>query len=406
MDQDYREVQRIKWEKTKEASVVASSSSTALPSQQQLPATGISRLHILPLTREGKTGPNCELALLAPRLRQLRDDGITIETGSVLEVDGWDYVAVGVEPSSGSTIGPTTEFFFDGDAVRHFEKVQFLAMSDLSSSVLFKNHVRPYFTASNETPGLPRVNIAQKNQNFEIDGITFCIAETSPPGFGVLDKDTIVYVESDSTPEFDKIHVVPFHDTLPQAYEYDIFNDYVRPFFRQSQLLRFKVQNHFTYQGVQFKVVCCEPDDGAARRVGKSTTIYCEGVLHPSLRTLLPQELLRQLSFLPPGLQILLLNADAFGTSDVYERLMNVQEMLTARRGMATERIEQIESYKWEEAVDDAQVQCMVCLCDFEPEQTIRKLPCSHEFHVGCIDEWLGRCTDCPICKTNADTQA
>jgi len=166
------------------------------------------------------------------------------------------------------------------------------------------------------------------------------------------------------------------------------------------------VQNHFTYQGVQFKVVCCEPDDGAARRVGKSTTIYCEGVLHPSLRTLLPQELLRQLSFLPPGLQILLLNADAFGTSDVYERLMNVQEMLTARRGMATERIEQIESYKWEEAVDDAQVQCMVCLCDFEPEQTIRKLPCSHEFHVGCIDEWLGRCTDCPICKTNADTQA
>ncbi|GAB7357661.1 hypothetical protein MBLNU459_g0153t1 [Dothideomycetes sp. NU459] len=44
---------------------------------------------------------------------------------------------------------------------------------------------------------------------------------------------------------------------------------------------------------------------------------------------------------------------------------------------------------------------CLVCLCDFEPEEQARRLiKCSHLFHKVCIDEWLtkGR-NSCPLCR-------
>lgn len=35
------------------------------------------------------------------------------------------------------------------------------------------------------------------------------------------------------------------------------------------------------------------------------------------------------------------------------------------------------------------QTSCVICICDFEPRQTLRVLPCSHEFHAKCVDKWL-----------------
>eukprot|EP00397_Hematodinium_sp_SG-2012_P015044 GEMP01015315.1.p1 GENE.GEMP01015315.1~~GEMP01015315.1.p1 ORF type:complete len:467 (+),score=91.94 GEMP01015315.1:53-1402(+) len=440
LPEDYRERQRKKWEQSNaptsnaatpagpssgeaasgEKLVGPSSSSSAVPAASPPASTASSsaadstlrRLHLLPLTNvDGKVGPEGDLTFLAPILRQLRGDGVTLESGIAITVQGWDYVVVGVEPSTGGAIGAATEFFLDGEPVRRFEKVQFLALSELDSSTLFNDFVRPRFQPPLvdgeeclQPNGLRKFDVVQTNQNFDINKVTFSIAATLPHGHGIIDKQSLIYVEADSTPEFEKVHVVPFHDTLPRAYEFDIFNDYVKPFFKQNQLTKFHAQDCFIYQGVQFKVVCCEPS--GPRRVGKTTTIYCEGVLHPSLRNLLPPELLLQLSYLPPGLQMLLLNTDAIGSGDVYERLMDVQEMLAARRGMANDVIEQIEHYEWkpqEGEEENGQKQCMVCLSDFEADEAVRKLPCTHVFHCNCIDEWLRRCTDCPICKMNID---
>mmetsp|Transcript_21597 Transcript_21597/g.26746 ORF Transcript_21597/g.26746 Transcript_21597/m.26746 type:complete len:450 (-) Transcript_21597:25-1374(-) len=43
--------------------------------------------------------------------------------------------------------------------------------------------------------------------------------------------------------------------------------------------------------------------------------------------------------------------------------------------------------------------QCMVCLDDFKTGQTIRTLPCLHNFHDNCVDKWLSVNASCPICK-------
>jgi E3 ubiquitin-protein ligase ATL4 len=43
---------------------------------------------------------------------------------------------------------------------------------------------------------------------------------------------------------------------------------------------------------------------------------------------------------------------------------------------------------------------CSVCLEGFCTNQTLRKLPgCCHAFHADCIDPWLRKKADCPVCR-------
>ena len=93
----------------------------------------------------------------------------------------------------------------------------------------------------------------------------------------------------------------------------------------------------FTYNGVQFKVVACEPESLCC--IGKATTIFCEGTLHPSLRNLLPPELLAQVSQLLPGLQMLLLNTE--------RNTRELEDMLTRRRRLFDETLNEIDRFAW-----------------------------------------------------------
>ncbi|KAJ3359036.1 hypothetical protein GGF32_009647 [Allomyces javanicus] len=57
-------------------------------------------------------------------------------------------------------------------------------------------------------------------------------------------------------------------------------------------------------------------------------------------------------------------------------------------------------AYNRAKARDDDPTSCVVCLDEFEDDQTLRVLPCAHPFHVACIDTWLTeRKNVCPICR-------
>ncbi|KAM7277637.1 hypothetical protein ACFE04_004771 [Oxalis oulophora] len=46
--------------------------------------------------------------------------------------------------------------------------------------------------------------------------------------------------------------------------------------------------------------------------------------------------------------------------------------------------------------------ECAVCLNEFQENEKLRKIPnCNHSFHIDCIDVWLQRNSNCPICRNS-----
>ncbi|KAL0847413.1 hypothetical protein Bca101_020659 [Brassica carinata] len=52
-------------------------------------------------------------------------------------------------------------------------------------------------------------------------------------------------------------------------------------------------------------------------------------------------------------------------------------------------------------AVPDDCGECLICLEEFQIGHEVRGLPCAHNFHVECIDQWLRLNVKCPRCRSS-----
>lgn len=50
-------------------------------------------------------------------------------------------------------------------------------------------------------------------------------------------------------------------------------------------------------------------------------------------------------------------------------------------------------------STESRNVQCSVCLCDFESDDLVKHLRCDHIYHNDCISEWFKTKSTCPVCK-------
>lgn len=48
---------------------------------------------------------------------------------------------------------------------------------------------------------------------------------------------------------------------------------------------------------------------------------------------------------------------------------------------------------------DDSEVKCLVCQCEYEKDEALRRLPCGHCFHADCVAQWLEEKDVCPYCR-------
>lgn len=387
----------------------------------------LSKLHILPLISwEQRTAPSFTESVESARLEAVgnilaqccsRKD--LLEPGFVFgDSTGGRFLVAKTEPETGGVLVQDSDFFLNGPSAVVLKKIQVVALVDPSSEGseeeadhLFRDSLGPFIQTQlgrKQGCGIP----VHVNQVFTVGQVRYVASamDPMPEGLGLITPDTLVYIDLERSGDFGRIHILPFQDTLPRVYDFDVFEDYLRPFFSSNPASLFSVNTQFVYHGVQFKVVCVDPSDGQARRIGPNTLIHCEGLLHASLRNMLPPELLEQVSTLPPGLQMLLINTELLASADMLDRFIDLQETLASRRGVSDEALNAISVERFQIAGEssghrpESAVQCMICLSEFETGELLRRLPCTHVYHQPCIDEWLHRCTDCPLCKTNVET--
>ncbi|KAH7365486.1 hypothetical protein KP509_18G030600 [Ceratopteris richardii] len=81
-----------------------------------------------------------------------------------------------------------------------------------------------------------------------------------------------------------------------------------------------------------------------------------------------------------------------------YEMLLALDDSNQSRSGASYNKIEQL-PVSVIKPTDVYEETCSICLEIPVVDDVVRRLPCMHAFHLQCIDEWLERQANCPICK-------
>lgn len=70
-------------------------------------------------------------------------------------------------------------------------------------------------------------------------------------------------------------------------------------------------------------------------------------------------------------------------------------------RGASQDLIDSLPVEEYDSSINETS--CAVCLSDFEECDELRRLPCNHSFHVGCVDKWLKQNKVCPLCVQDVE---
>ncbi|KAL0906613.1 hypothetical protein M5K25_025123 [Dendrobium thyrsiflorum] len=82
--------------------------------------------------------------------------------------------------------------------------------------------------------------------------------------------------------------------------------------------------------------------------------------------------------------------------------------LASSGRGASDDQISRLPYWRFKEveAVDEVAVnnsECCICLAKYIDRDEVRQLPCSHLFHLRCVDQWLKIISCCPLCKKDLE---
>jgi len=85
-----------------------------------------------------------------------------------------------------------------------------------------------------------------------------------------------------------------------------------------------------------------------------------------------------------------------------YEQLLDLEDKVGyVNKGTPKEAKDIIPTYIFDSSSHNPEKSlCLICQCDFENGETLKRLPCNHDFHRDCIDQWLNSHNECPVCRT------
>jgi len=80
------------------------------------------------------------------------------------------------------------------------------------------------------------------------------------------------------------------------------------------------------------------------------------------------------------------------------ETRMSVRALMSSERRISRLSITSIDSS--DVSISDvSEMECCICMTEFETSDNLRLLPCGHFFHVECIKKWLVTRSTCPFCR-------
>jgi hypothetical protein len=83
-----------------------------------------------------------------------------------------------------------------------------------------------------------------------------------------------------------------------------------------------------------------------------------------------------------------------------YEQLLQLEEQVgSVNKGLSKEKKKNIPEKPVNKALFDDNLECIICMENFEENEKVKQLYCGHIFHGDCIDKWLEKEKKCPFCK-------
>ncbi|NWT66407.1 RNF6 ligase, partial [Prunella himalayana] len=81
--------------------------------------------------------------------------------------------------------------------------------------------------------------------------------------------------------------------------------------------------------------------------------------------------------------------------------LLNEEDDDDRLRGLTKEQIDNLSTRNYGDVHTENEWSktCSVCINEYATGNKLRQLPCTHEFHIHCIDRWLSENSTCPICR-------
>lgn len=98
--------------------------------------------------------------------------------------------------------------------------------------------------------------------------------------------------------------------------------------------------------------------------------------------------------------QLTFLSSSSFANNGPDYELLSTLDEMTEKQGASDEQIRSLVPASFSDVPSTLSMNhCTICLEQFTKKDTVKCLPCSHVYHDRCIDEWLSRKPNCPVCK-------
>lgn len=93
--------------------------------------------------------------------------------------------------------------------------------------------------------------------------------------------------------------------------------------------------------------------------------------------------------------------SDAVADEDFDDILNRLMQSFQPRGPPPTSKdfIETLPRITMDSQLQQEQHRCPVCLLDYELDEEVLKLPCTHVFHQDCIETWLKQANTCCVCR-------